>query len=90
MTADWLREAVREILLLQKQVQDEVEQLNERISQANRELRDIRKDKRKALEGEESFVRFAALGLMPILILIVGLGLFLRRRSRDLTARSQS
>ena len=75
------------VALLQKKLQDEVEGLNERIRGSNRELADIRKEKRKALEGEESFVRFSAMGLMPSLILIVGLGLFFRRRNRDLQAR---
>ncbi|MEM1179760.1 MAG: GldG family protein [Acidobacteriota bacterium] len=76
------------VALLQKQLQDEVEQLNDRIRDSNRELADIRKEKRKALEGEETFVRFSAMGLMPSVILVVGLGLFLRRRNRDLQARS--
>ncbi|MEM6793232.1 MAG: Gldg family protein [Acidobacteriota bacterium] len=78
------------VALLQKQLQDEVEQLNERINQSNRELREIRQEKRGALEAEEAKVRFAAIGLMPTLILMLGLGLFVRRRSRDLNARRQS
>ncbi len=73
--------------LLQKQVQDEVDELNERIAQANRELFEIRKAKRAALEAEESRVRFATLGTTPLLILVLGLFLFFRRRLRDAQAR---
>jgi len=58
-----------------------------RVLEINRELADIRKEKRKALEGEQAFVRFSAMGLMPSVILIVGLALFFRRRNRDLEAR---
>lgn len=78
------------VALLQKQLQDEVDQLNDRMKDANKELREIRKEKRKALESEESRVRFAAMGLMPMLVLIVGLSLFVRRRNRDLQARKLS
>ncbi len=73
--------------LFQKQLQDEVEMLNERIDEANRELREIRQAKRAALEGEESKVRIATLGTTPLLVLILGLYLFFRRRSRDRQAR---
>ena len=76
------------VALMQKQVQDEVELLNERIKESNRELREIRKEKRKALESEEAAVRFAAMGLMPIVVLALGLFLFVRRRNRDLAVRS--
>ncbi|MEM7354228.1 MAG: Gldg family protein, partial [Acidobacteriota bacterium] len=73
--------------LFQKQVQDEVDQLNDRIREANRELADIRKEKRAALESEEARVRFATLGSTPLLVLALGLFLFFRRRSRDARAR---
>ena len=73
--------------LFQKQVQDEVEQLNDRIRDANRELLDIRKAKRAALESEEARVRFATLGTTPLLVFGLGLILFFRRRLRDASAR---
>lgn len=73
--------------LFHKQVQDEVDQLNERIREANRELAEIRKAKRAALESEEARVRFATLGTTPLLILALGLFLFFRRRLRDARAR---
>jgi ABC-2 type transport system permease protein len=66
--------------LFQKQVQEEVDRLNDRLSEANRELREIRKGRREALEREEAKVRFSVLGWMPILVLAVGIGLGLRRR----------
>ena len=77
----------RNAALFQKQVQDEVDELNDRIRDANRELLEIRKAKRAALESEEANVRFATLGVMPILILAFGLFLFFRRRMRDAAAR---
>lgn len=78
------------VALLQKQVQDEVELLNERIEESNRELREIRKEKRAALESEEARVRFAAMGLMPLVVLALGLTLWVRRRNRDLAVRSRA
>ena len=75
--------------LFKKQLQDEVDQLNERMNDANRELREIRNQKRAALEGEEARVRFATLGVTPSLVLALGLFLFFRRRARDREARSR-
>ena len=77
----------RNAALFQKQVQDEVDQLNDRIRDANRELLEIRKAKRAALESEEARVRFATLGTTPLLVLGLGLLLFFRRRVRDTHAR---
>ncbi|NJL28154.1 MAG: hypothetical protein HC897_09790 [Thermoanaerobaculia bacterium] len=76
--------------LFQKQVQDEVDRLNEKIEAANRELREIRKKKRAALEGEESRVRFTTLWLMPSLVMVLGLGLWFQRKNRDAKARRTS
>ena len=73
--------------LFKKQVQDDVDNLNEKIAEANRELFEIRKAKRAALEGEEARVRLATLGTTPLLVLVLGLFLFFRRRRRDAEAR---
>ena len=73
----------RNASLFEKKVQDEVDELNRKIREANAELREIRKAKRAALEGEETMVRFWALGAMPALVLVLGLFLFFRRRVRD-------
>ena len=70
----------QEAALFQKKVQEEVDRINDRLAEANRELREIRKDRREALEREESKVRFAVLGWMPTLILAVGIFFGLRRR----------
>lgn len=70
----------QEAALFQKTVQEEVDRLNDRLSEANRELREIRKGRREALEREEAKVRFSVLGWMPIVVLGVGIGLGLRRR----------
>ena len=70
----------RNAALFQKQVQDDIDALNDRITEGNRELREIRKGRREALERQESGVRFAVMGWMPILVLVGGL--FLGRRNR--------
>ncbi len=77
----------RNAALFQKQVQDEVDELNDRIVNANGELLEIRKGKREKLQTQEFWVRFTVLGIMPILILTFGLFLFFRRRIRDAAAR---
>ncbi|HUP24128.1 MAG TPA: Gldg family protein [Thermoanaerobaculia bacterium] len=69
----------RNASLFQKRLQDEVADLNARIQEANRELRDIRRGRREALEREESRVRFAVMGWMPIVVLVVGVALAYRR-----------
>lgn len=76
--------------LFEKQVQDEVEDLNTRIREANQELREIRLARRRALEGEEAKVRFATLVLTPALVLGLGLFLFYRRRAKDAQARRRA
>jgi len=70
----------QEAALFQKKVQEEVDRINDRLAEANRELREIRKGRREALERQESKVRFSVLGWMPTLILAVGIFLGLRRR----------
>ena len=72
----------RNAALFQKKLQDEVDRLNQRVLEGNRELRQIRLARRQALEREESKVRIAVLGWMPSLVLLVGLGLAVRRRLR--------
>lgn len=79
--------SARDAALLQKQLQDEVDALNNKIREANAELREIRKGKRAALEGEEAKVRFATLWTMPTLVLAIGMFLWFRRRTRDINAR---
>ena len=63
----------RNAALFERKLQEEVDELNERILEGNRELRDIRKGRREALEREESMVRFAVIGWMPIVVLLIGL-----------------
>jgi ABC-type uncharacterized transport system involved in gliding motility auxiliary subunit len=71
----------RNAALFQKKLQDEVDELNEKIREGSAELRDIRRERRARLEGQEAQVRFAILGWMPILIL--GLGFFQLYRRRQ-------
>ncbi len=68
--------------LFQKRLQDEVDRLNESVQQGNRELREIRLARREALEKEEAKVRRSVLGWMPVLVLVVGLALAVRRRQK--------
>lgn len=77
----------RNAALFQKQLQDEIDSLNARIREREAELREIRKGRREALEAEERRVRVATLGVTPALVLLLGLGLFVRRRKRDREAR---
>ena len=81
----------QEAALFQKKVQEEVDRLNDRLSESNRELREIRKERRETLEREEAKVSFAVLGWMPILVLALGLFLGLRRRRmhREVTGGGQ-
>jgi ABC-2 type transport system permease protein len=72
----------RNAALFQKKLQDEVDQINARLRDAERELRDIRKARRAALESEERWVRFSIMGLMPMLVLIAGIVLAVRRSRR--------
>jgi len=78
------------VALLKKQVQDEVDELNRRIKDSDRELREIRREKRSALEGEESRVRFAVMGAMPLLVFLLGMALSIRRRLRVRDARHRA
>ena len=71
-------------------MQDEVDSLNERIQEGTGELRDIRVARRAALEDEENAVRFAVLGWMPTLVLILGLVLYLRRTRQERHAQARS
>jgi ABC-type uncharacterized transport system involved in gliding motility auxiliary subunit len=75
----------RNAALFQKTLQDDVDELNGRVREAERELRDIRKAQRAALESEERWVRFSIMGLMPTLVLIMGIVLFIRRKVRQKT-----
>ncbi len=68
-------------------MQDEVDALNERIQEGNRELRGIRVARRAALEQEENSVRFAVLGWMPTLVLLLGLVLYVRRKRQEMQAK---
>ncbi len=72
----------RNAALFQKRVQDEVDELNQKIEASNGELRDIRKSRRQALENQESMVRFAVMGWMPLAVLIAGIVFAQRRRAR--------
>jgi hypothetical protein len=76
--------------LLQRQVQQEVDSLNEKILDGNAKLREIRLERRSTLEGKERSVRLAVLGWMPALVLVLGLVLFVRRKRMEIEARRAS
>lgn len=73
----------RNAALFQRNLQEEVDRLNERIQEKNSELRDIRLARREDLAREENWTRLAVLGWMPSLILLVGLGVYVRRRRQE-------
>jgi ABC-type uncharacterized transport system involved in gliding motility auxiliary subunit len=73
----------RDAALFKKKLQDEVDAINERVEEANRELREIRKARRASLESEEAWVRFSIMWLMPILVFILGMTLFIRRKVKQ-------
>ena len=77
----------RNAALFQRRVQDDVDSLNERIRESRRELRGIRVARRAALEQEENRVRFAVLGWMPTLVLLLGLALYVRRTRQETQAK---
>ena len=77
----------RNAALFQRRVQDEVDALNERIQEGNQELRGIRVARRVALEQEENRVRFAVLGWMPTVVLLLGLVLYVRRTRQERQAK---
>jgi len=76
----------RNAALFQKKLQDDVDALNARVRDAERELREIRKGRRAALESEERRVRFSIMALMPALVLIFGVVLAVRRKRRQTAA----
>lgn len=76
-------------VLFEKKVSDEVETLNTKIRDAEKRLREIRKDKRAVLEGAESFIWYFVLGLMPLIVCGFGIASFLRRRSRQMSVRAR-
>ena len=47
------------------------------------ELREIRNRRRAALESEEARVRFSIMWLMPILVFVMGMTLFIRRKIKE-------
>lgn len=69
--------------LLEKKVQDELTELQEKKKNAERQLREIRKTKRAALEGVEGRVRFMTMWFTPILVFLLGMGLFVRRKMNE-------
>ena len=67
--------------ILEKRLRDEIEQLNENIRENERELREIRKQKRAALEGIQTTVWILIVGLMPILVCVAGIVVLVKRRT---------
>jgi len=76
--------------LFKKKVADDIERLNEQIRVRERELREIRKEKRALLESEEFWVRFSIMWLAPILVCVAGIASFFRRRAQREAAQASS
>ena len=77
----------RDAALFQRKLQQDVDSLNERIQEGNAALREIRLERRAALESQEQAVRLSVLGWMPALVLVLGLGLLVRRKRLEMEAR---
>ena len=75
--------------LFKKKVQDEIDQLNAKIRDDNKRLREIRMQKRAALESEETFVRVSILAFMPGLVCLGGLFTIFRRRKQRSDAKQE-
>ncbi len=76
--------------LLEKRVQDELTDLQEKKSTAERQLREIRKQKRAKIEDMEFHVKWVTMGLTPFLVLVLGFTLLWRRKTNQARARRGS
>ncbi|MCB1050592.1 MAG: Gldg family protein [Acidobacteria bacterium] len=76
--------------LLEKKVRDELAQLQTKKGEAERKLREIRKERREKITAEEFVVWVSAMGVMPFCVLALGLFLFYRRRYRATAAQGGS
>ena len=63
----------KDAVLFQKKLLDDVDELNVKIREGEKQLREIRKQKRALLDGEKANVRFAIVWLMPIIVFLFGL-----------------
>lgn len=83
---DQMREKQRGVnaenaVLLKKKLRDDIQTMEDRIREGNRELREIRKIKNAALENEKAVVRFSIIWFMPLLVTIGGIANLIRKRS---------
>ncbi len=68
--------------VLSPEQQAEIESVNKRVAEKNRELREVRKDLRKDIDSMISRLKAVNIAAMPAAVIIVGLGLAAARRSK--------
>ena len=68
--------------ILSKDQQEAIEQFRGELVQTRRELRDVQHELHKDIEGLGVRLKFLNIGLVPILITIVAVGLSMARRAR--------
>jgi len=77
----------RNAALLEKKFRDELAELQAKKSEAERKLRDIRKMKREALDFQKAQSSFVIMWFTPILVAILGVILYVRRKLRAAQAK---
>ena len=68
-------------VILPKQAQEDIQKWQQAQVDINRQIREIKKQQRKAIDWVETWITAANMIVMPLLVIIVGLMVALRRRS---------
>ena len=68
--------------VLSPEQQAEIESVNKRVAQKNRDLREVRKDLRKDIDSMISRLKAVNIAGMPAAVIIIGLGLAAARRTK--------
>ena len=68
-------------VILPKQAQEDIQKWQQSQADINRQIREIKKQQRKAIDWVETWITALNMTAMPLLVVLVGLVLALRRRS---------
>ena len=68
--------------VLSPEQQAEIESVNKKVTEKNRELREVRKDLRKDIDSMVARLKAVNIAAMPAAVIIIGLGLAAARRSK--------
>ena len=74
-------------LILSPEQEKEIAAFRDQMLATRRQLRDVQHNLRKDIDALEGTVRLINIGLVPLLVVLVGLGLTWRRRRRMMAAR---